>query len=70
MKTNVTQFDSLPDSAVISVKTFGALLNAGDSTIWRRAKNEPDFPKPRQFGQKCTRWNVGDVRAFLSGMAA
>jgi len=71
MKTNVSQFDQLPDSAMVPVKAFSAMLGAGDSTIWRRSKNEPDFPKPKRFGTKCTRWNVGEIRTFIAaGKAA
>jgi predicted DNA-binding transcriptional regulator AlpA len=70
MKPNVSQFDQLPDSALVPVNIFSAVLNAGDSTIWRRAKNEPNFPQPRRYGSKCTRWKVGDIRAFIAGKAA
>lgn len=70
MKPNVSHFDQLPDSAMVPVKSFGAVLNAGDSTIWRRAKNEPDFPKPYRLGTKCTRWKVGEIRAFIAGKVA
>jgi predicted DNA-binding transcriptional regulator AlpA len=66
MKTNVSHFDQLPDSAMVPVKAFSAMLDAGDSTIWRRAKNEPDFPKPIRLGTKCTRWNVGQIRSFIA----
>ena len=70
MKTNVSHFDQLPDSAMVPVKSFGAVLNAGNSTIWRRAKTEPDFPQPIRLGTKCTRWKVGDIRAFIAGKVA
>ena len=70
MKTNVSHFDLLPDSAMVTVKAFSAVLDAGDSTVWRRAKNEPDFPQPYRLGSKCTRWKVGDIRAFIAGKAA
>ena len=70
MKTNVSHFDQLPDSAMVPVKSFSAVLNAGDSTIWRRAKAEPDFPQPIRLGVKCTRWKVGDIRAFIAARAA
>ena len=70
MKTNVSHFDQLPNSAMVPVKAFSAVLDAGDSTIWRRAKTEPDFPQPVRLGAKCTRWNVGDIRAFIAGKVA
>jgi predicted DNA-binding transcriptional regulator AlpA len=52
------------------VKAFSAVLDAGESTIWRRAKLESGFPKPVKLGKKCTRWKVGDIRAFMAGGAA
>jgi len=70
MKTNVSHFDQLPDSAMVPVKSFSAVLDAGASTIWRRAKTEPDFPQPVRLGTKCTRWKVGDIRAFIAAKAA
>jgi predicted DNA-binding transcriptional regulator AlpA len=33
--------------------------------VWRRAKNEPEFPKPVSLGPKCTRWKGEDVEAFI-----
>ena len=66
MKTDVSHFDQLPDSAMVPVKAFSAVLDAGDSTIWRRAKTEPSFPQPIRLGTKCTRWKVGDIRAFIA----
>lgn len=70
MKPNISHFDLLPDSAMVTVKAFSAMLDAGDSTVWRRAKNEPDFPQPFRLGSKCTRWKMGDIRAFIAGKAA
>lgn len=70
MKTDVSHFDQLPDAALVPVKTFSAVINAGDSTIWRRAKTELDFPQPIRLGTKCTRWRVSDIRAFIAARAA
>ena len=70
MKSNVSQFDQLPDSAMVPVKAFSAVLDAGESTIWSRAQLESGFPKPVKLVKKCTRWKVGDIRAFMAGGAA
>jgi predicted DNA-binding transcriptional regulator AlpA len=70
MRTDVSHFDKLPDAALVPVKAFSAVMDAGDSTIWRRAKTEPDFPQPIRLGTKCTRWKVGDIRAFIAARAA
>ena len=41
----------------------------GRSTIYDAA-NRMGFPKPVKLGKKCTRWKVGDIRAFIAGSAA
>lgn len=65
MRNSLQQFDHLPDTALVSVQTFAALLGAGVSTIWRRAKLEASFPQPVRLSTRCTRWRVADIRRFL-----
>ncbi len=69
MKPNISHFSTLPDEAMVSVKTVAAVLEQATVTVWRRAAREEHFPKPRKLGTRCTRWRVGDVRAFLAGGA-
>jgi len=69
MKPDVSHFDQLPDSAMVTIKTLCAVSDLAESTAWRRCKLEADFPKPIRLGAKCTRFNVGDVRRFLAGAA-
>lgn len=64
------EFDSLPDAAQVNVADVARLVNASTATVWRRAKNEANFPKPRRYGKNTTRWNVGEIRAYLAGGAA
>lgn len=68
-RESIGHLDKLPDDALISASSFAALIDAGLSTIWRRAKDDPDFPQCIRLGKKCTRWRMGDVRAFLEGTA-
>lgn len=70
MQPNIAHFDRLPDSAMITAAAVGAVFDVGVSTVWRRAKLEPDFPQPVRLGNKCTRWKVGDLRAFIEARAA
>ena len=70
MKPDIAHFDRLPDAAMVPVSTVGAVIDAGVSTVWRRSKLEPDFPQPVRLGNKCTRWRVGDLRAFIEARAA
>lgn len=64
-QVNISGFDKLPDEAMTSVKVIAALTGNGVSTIWRYAALNPDFPKPIKLSARCTRFNVGAVRAYL-----
>lgn len=68
-RPDIQHLDELPESALVTVKTFAALIDAGVSTIWRRAKLEPDFPQPIRLGDRCTRWRMGDIRGWLTEQA-
>ena len=70
MKSQISKFESLPDEARVSAETFSVLLDVHPNTVWRRAKNDPTFPKPMKLGNRCTRWRAGDVRNFMKGVAA
>lgn len=70
MKPQFSKFDTLPDSAGVSAETLAGLIEVSLNTVWRRAKNDPHFPKPTRLGNRCTRFRVGDIRKFMSGGAA
>lgn len=69
MKSPISKFERLPDEARVSAKTFSVLLDVHLNTVWRRAKNDPTFPKPVRLGSRCTRFRVGDIRTFMNGDA-
>jgi predicted DNA-binding transcriptional regulator AlpA len=46
------------------------LLNMGASTLWRRAKLEPDFPKSFKLGERQTVWVVAELEAYIQRCAA
>jgi predicted DNA-binding transcriptional regulator AlpA len=68
MKPQISKFENLPDEARVSAETFSVLLDVHLNTVWRRAKNDPTFPKPIKLGNRCTRFRVGDIRDFMSGV--
>jgi len=35
------------------------------ATLWRWAKERPDFPKPRKHGPRCTVWDLTELDAWL-----
>lgn len=69
-KTGITHLNSLPDEALIDVKKVAELLDASRATVYRLVEQNKDFPRPRRLGMRCTRWRVGDLRAYLNGEAA
>lgn len=78
MSSNITQFDALPDSALLresqlvpSPKRPGAIvpLPFSGNTLWRKVKTG-EFPKPIKLGPKITAWKAGDVRAWINAQAA
>lgn len=38
--------------------------HTGRSTIWVRAKNDPEFPKPKKISNGMTRWDLDEVLEF------
>jgi predicted DNA-binding transcriptional regulator AlpA len=41
-------------------------MGKGVSTAWRDIRHDPDFPKPIRLSAGCTRFKVGDIRAYLA----
>jgi predicted DNA-binding transcriptional regulator AlpA len=69
-QVNISGFDQLPDEAVTSVKVIAAVMGSGVSTVWRYAALNPDFPRPIKLSARCTRFRVGEVRAYLKSRGA
>ncbi|MBK6972663.1 MAG: AlpA family phage regulatory protein [Sterolibacteriaceae bacterium] len=65
----LAHFTVLPDDAQVRFPVVEALLSASTSTIWRRIKDDPDFPKPLRDGRR-TSFRVGDLRRYLIKKAA
>lgn len=58
--------DTLPDCALVDVQMTTGLLGTSVSTGWRKIKTDPDFPKPIRLGARCTRFRMGDIRAYIA----
>ena len=63
-KLSIKNFDSLPDSAHVSVKIVATLIGMSPASVWRMTKNGK-LPSPKKFGDRSTRWNVGSIREAL-----
>lgn len=64
---SLANFDTLPDSAMVNVKTVAGLLGRSQSSIWRDAK-QGNIPKPVKTGPYSTRWQVGALRRHMSSL--
>ena len=47
-------------------RAAAAYLGIGLSTIWRRAKEDPAFPKPRKLGGRVTVFLRADLDGYVS----
>lgn len=63
----LANFDRLPDSAMVDVKTVAAVLGKSESSIWRDARTGK-LARPVKTGPACTRWNVGAIRRHLAAL--
>ncbi|WP_080432468.1 helix-turn-helix transcriptional regulator [Burkholderia ubonensis] len=72
MKKSDTQafqnFDKLPNAATVSDNVVAELCGCHVATVWDRVKRGA-FPKPIKIGG-ASRWNVGELRAVLTGARA
>ena len=54
-------FDTLPDTAHMSVKDVAAMLRVSAATVWRMVKAK-QLAEPVKLSTRCTRWQAGQVR--------
>ena len=66
---DVSHFDQLPDTALVPIKTLAVVMGKGVSTAWRNTQNDLDFPRPIRMSAGCTRFKVGDIRAYMAKKA-
>ena len=62
----ISNFDSLPDSALLSVKELIALSGRSRTSLWRDVQRG-FLGTPIKVGKASTRWNFAQVRAYLTG---
>ena len=63
---SVVKFDTLPDEALVNLKTIMALSCRSKSSIYRDIAASR-LARPIHIGSKAARWRVGDVREYLTG---
>jgi len=62
---SLKQFDSLPDSAHVQVRTVAAVTGVSIATVWRMVQRG-DLPAPKKISMRATRWNVGELRRAIA----
>ena len=58
-------FDALPDSANVRVRTVMGLYGCSIATVWRNVRLGY-IPTPRKLTARTTVWNVGELRRALN----
>ena len=63
----ISNFDNLPDAALISMKELMALSGRSRTSLWRDVLHE-HLADPVMIGRRTVKWRVSDVRAYLAGV--
>ncbi len=61
----LANFDQLPNSAYIRLNVLKRLYGISAASCWRGVKNGT-IPSPKKISERCTAWNVGQIRANLA----
>lgn len=62
----LTNFDHLPNSALISIRELSALSGRSRTSLWRDVM-KGYLASPVVIGKRTVKWRAGDVRNFLFG---
>lgn len=54
----------------IKVATVAALTGDSVTTVWRRAREDPTFPKPFKLSPQSTVWNEAEILAWIEAKRA
>tara|TARA_R110002073_G_scaffold39096_1_gene111768 strand:- start:293 stop:520 length:228 start_codon:yes stop_codon:yes gene_type:complete len=65
----LTQFDELPETALLSIREISALSSRSRASLWRDVQNG-HLPRPIKIGNRASRWKAKDVRRFIAGREA
>jgi len=55
---------------MVDVKQAAAMLSIGVSTVWKKVKNEPSFPRPVYLSSKCVRFKVDDLKRWARSVGS
>lgn len=55
--------------ALLTLRTAAAVAGLSETTIYRKAKEDPTFPRLIRMGRRCTRIRAGDLTAWMAAQA-
>jgi len=55
--------------ALLTLRTASAVAGLSAATLYRRAADDPTFPRLVKMGPRCTRIRAGDLTAWLARQA-
>ena len=64
----LANLDQMPNAAFIRLPIVAGAYGLSYSTIWRNVK-KGTMPKPVHISERCTAWNVGEIKADLAAKA-
>lgn len=59
-----------PKRVVLRVRHTAERCGCSVATVWRKAKTDPDFPKPVRVTERVTGWLEHEIDAYLDARAA
>lgn len=65
---DLATFAAMPDCAYVRLPVVRALYGVSTATIWRNC-SKGLMPSPVKLSERCTAWNVGQIRADLASKA-
>jgi predicted DNA-binding transcriptional regulator AlpA len=66
MADPLKNLETLPDDALVGVRTVAAMLDCSPNTVWRSSK-AGNIPAPIHIATRTVRWNLGELRVFING---
>lgn len=51
---------------LLRAEEVGRMLSLHKNTVFLKAREEADFPKPIKFSARCTRWRLEDIENWVA----
>lgn len=59
-----------PSRLLLSILDVADALGVAERTAHKLRTNDPDFPKPIALSERCLRWRVSDLQAYIDAKPA